>query len=142
MTPANEICESGYWKLIYSVPHPDVFWYRLNGMGAQKSSCNTFSIYISRKTWMKYSLRILKNKNLFKRLKYPSSNVLSIKHFWHSATITEGFRVSLNYPILNFKKNGMSKKRLDAALILKTMEVSKTDFPLQHNRHEIGNPQM
>ena len=31
---------------IYAMPHPDVFWYRVNGMGAQKSSCNTFSIYI------------------------------------------------------------------------------------------------
>ena len=36
----------------------------------------------------------------------------------------------------------MSKKRLDAALIFKTMEVPKTDFPLRHNRPEIGNPQM
>ena len=53
---------------------------------------------------MKYSLRILKNKNLSKRLKYPSPNELSIKYFWHSATIIGGFRVSLNYPILNFKK--------------------------------------
>ena len=33
-----------------------------------KKFFNTFSIYISRKTWMKYSLRIHKNKNLFKRL--------------------------------------------------------------------------
>ena len=36
-----------------SLSYPDVFWYRLNGMGAQKcaqkSSCNTFSIYFSRK---------------------------------------------------------------------------------------------
>ena len=53
---------------------------------------------------MKYSLRILKNKNLFKRLKYPSPNALNIKYFWHSATIIGGFRVSRNYPILNFKK--------------------------------------
>ena len=30
-----------------SVPHPHVFWYCLNGMGAQESSCNTFSKYIS-----------------------------------------------------------------------------------------------
>ena len=26
------------------MPHPDVFWYCLISMGAQKSSCNTFSI--------------------------------------------------------------------------------------------------
>ena len=28
------------------VPHPDVLWYRLNGMATQKSFCNTFSIYM------------------------------------------------------------------------------------------------
>ena len=31
---------------------------------------------------MKYSLQILKNKNLFKRRKYPSPNALNIKYFW------------------------------------------------------------
>ena len=31
---------------------------------------------------MKFSLQILKNKNLFKRLKYSLSNALSIKYFW------------------------------------------------------------
>ena len=50
---------------------------------------------------MKYSLQILKNKNL--------SNVLPQMHwtsniFGHSATTIGGFWVSLNYPILNFKK--------------------------------------
>ena len=34
-------------NLLFSGPQPDVFWYGLNGMDAQKSSCNTFSIYIS-----------------------------------------------------------------------------------------------
>ena len=29
---------------VRTVPHPDVFWYRLNSMGAQKSSCNFFHI--------------------------------------------------------------------------------------------------
>ena len=38
-----------------AVPHPHVFWYRLNGMGspkkwAQKSPCNTSSIYITCET--------------------------------------------------------------------------------------------
>ena len=31
---------------------------------------------------MKYSLQILKNKNLFKRLKYSLPNALNIKYFW------------------------------------------------------------
>ena len=39
---------------LLGVPHPDVIWYGLNGMGTQKmgpnSSCNTFSLYISPKS--------------------------------------------------------------------------------------------
>ena len=39
---------------LLAVTHPHVFWHRLNGMGAQKmhpkSSCNTFPVYISRKS--------------------------------------------------------------------------------------------
>ena len=31
---------------------------------------------------MKYSLQILKNKNLFKRHKYPSPTALNIQYFW------------------------------------------------------------
>ena len=31
---------------------------------------------------MKYNPQILKNKKLFKRLKYPSTNALNIKYFW------------------------------------------------------------
>ena len=31
---------------------------------------------------MKYNLQILKNKNLFKRVKHPSPNALNIKYFW------------------------------------------------------------
>ena len=50
--------------------------------GAQISSFNTFSIYISCRNWMKYSLQILKNKNIFKRHKYPFPNVWDIKYFW------------------------------------------------------------
>ena len=63
-----------------AVPHPDAFWYRLNGMGAQKmcprSSYNTFSIAISLKNSTKYSLLILKNKIFFKKPKYPSPDAL------------------------------------------------------------------
>ena len=70
-----------------------------------KSSCNLFSIHISCLNYMKYSIRIVKNKNLFKRHKYPSPNAFSIKYFWTlSCNHWGGFWVSLNYPILNFKK--------------------------------------
>ena len=49
---------------------------------SQKSSYNTFTIYISHKSLMKYNLQILKNKTLFKRHKYSSPNALNIKSFW------------------------------------------------------------
>ena len=72
-----------------SVSHPDAFWYHLSGIGAQKNAPKkvlvwkkNFSIHNSRKTWMKYNLQILKNKKLFKRLKYPSTNALKITYFW------------------------------------------------------------
>ena len=39
---------------------------------------------------MKYSLRILKNKNLFKRHKYPSPEAFNIKYNnWEFLSITE-----------------------------------------------------
>ena len=42
------------WSNSYSLLHPDVFWYRLNGVGTQKNVpkkvFDTFSIYISYKT--------------------------------------------------------------------------------------------
>ena len=102
-----------------SVPHPDVFWYRLNARYerpkkcAQKNSCNTFSIYISRKN---YSLRILKNNFFFKRHKYLSLNVLNIKYFW---TLNNNHWEFLGITKLSNSKlqeNGMLKKRLDAVL--------------------------
>ena len=40
---------------------------------------------------MKYSLQILKNKNLFKRHKYPSPNALNIKYFWTLSYNNWGF---------------------------------------------------
>ena len=59
---------------------------------AQKGSCNTFSIYIWRKNYVKYSLWILKNKNLFKRHKYTLnikySRALSYNH-WGFLHITK-----------------------------------------------------
>ena len=55
-----------------------------------KSSCKTFSIYISRKNWIKYSLRILKNKkftggtHILPQMHWTSNN------FGNSATTTMG----------------------------------------------------
>ena len=54
---------------------------------------------------MKYSLQILKNRNLFKRHKYPSPNAWNIKMFLDPQLYKHWrFWVSLSYPILNFKK--------------------------------------
>ena len=66
---------------------------------------------------MKYSLRILKNKNLFNRRKYPSQNALNIKYFWPLSYNHWGFLggiTELSNPQL--QENCMPKKRLDAAL--------------------------
>ena len=104
---------------VNAVSHPDVFWCRLNAAvwapkkGAQKSSYNTFSIYISHKNWMKYSYEYLKTK-IF-------TNILPQMH-WTSVFLDTQlqplgvFGVSQNYPILNLKKTVFPKKRLDAAL--------------------------
>ena len=59
---------------------------------------------------MKYSIQILKIKNLFKRRKYPSPNAMSSNIFEPSATTIGGFGVSLNYLILNLRKR-YSRKR-------------------------------
>ena len=89
---------------LYAVPHPDVFWYHLNGMGVQKNTPKkvlvTLFLYIFHvKTKFNIAgLRKLKNKNLFKRHKYSSPNVLNIRYFgalsynhWGSLGITKLF---------------------------------------------------
>ena len=55
--------------LTMAVPHSDLFWYCLNGMGAQKKKCaqktycNIFSISISNKNYMKQSHLVEKHKS-------------------------------------------------------------------------------
>ena len=94
----------------FTVPHRDVFWYFLNGMGAQKNAPKKFLVtlfpYIFHgKTKLNIVYEYLKTK-IFSKDKYPSPNALNIKYFW---TLRynhwgggEGL-VSLNYQILNFK---------------------------------------
>ena len=91
-----------------AAPHPDVFWYRLNGMGAQKNVTKdrvTFFLYLFLvQTEWNIVYEYLQTK-IFSR----DTNILPQTHwtsniFGHSATTTGGFSVSLNYPILNFKK--------------------------------------
>ena len=73
---------------------------------------------------MKYSLKILKNKNLYNRHKYPSPKTLNIEHFWTLSYNHWVFLVSLNHPILNFKKKSMLKNRLDIALVYETLKTA------------------
>ena len=99
------------------MPHPCVFWYRLNGMDAQQSSCNTFFIYISNANWMKYSLQIPKNKNIFKRHIYPFPNALNIKYFWTLSYNHWEFLGITKLSNPSLQEKGMPKKRLGAALL-------------------------
>ena len=71
------------------VLHPDLFWYRLKGMGAKKIAFFPYIFFINSKL---NSLRILKYKNLFKRHKHPSPSALNIKYLGPTATTIGIFR--------------------------------------------------
>ena len=101
---------SMFWYIILKiVPHPDVFWYCLNGMCAQKNTpkkvlTTIFPFIFHIKSKRNIAYKYLKTKT-FSR----DTNILLQMHwisniFGHSATAIEGFWVSLNYWILNFKK--------------------------------------
>ena len=70
---------------------------------------------------MKYSQQILKNKNLFKRLKYSSSNALNIKYSW---TLSYNYRRVFGF--LTSKKRYAQKK-------------SACGTVMQHSRQPIQN---
>ena len=70
---------------------------------------------------MKYSLQILKNKNLFKRLKYPFPNALDIKYFWTLSGNHWGFFGITKLSNLQLQEKGMYKKHLDVALVHETL---------------------
>ena len=67
---------------------------------------------------MKYNPQILKNKKLFKRLKYPSTNALNIKYFWTLSYNKWGVWGITKLSNPELQQNGMPKKRLDAALVV------------------------
>ena len=62
---------------LYAVSHPNIFWYHLSGMGAQKNT---------------------PQKSILPQMHW-TSNI-----FWHSVATIGVFWASLNYSILNFKK--------------------------------------
>ena len=70
-----------------SVPHPDMFgavgkvWVPKNNTYIPQAILPCI-IYVKTKC---NSLQILKNKNLFKRHKYPSLNSSNMKYFWNTS---------------------------------------------------------
>ena len=104
----KELQEKEAQKRLKSVPHLDVFWYRLDGMGAKKKVPKKVIVslfpYISRKNWMKYSLQI------------SFSKCIEHQKFWKLSYNYWGFLgvTTLSNPWL--QENGMAKKRLDMVL--------------------------
>ena len=93
-----------------TVPHPDVFWYRLNGIGTHKNAPKKVLV-----TLFPY-IFLVKPKTKFKRLEYPSPNALKIKQFW---TLHYNYLEVLGITKLSnlqLQENGIPRKRLDAAL--------------------------
>ena len=90
-----------------AVPQPDVFWYRLNGMDAQKNAPKKVLVAL-----FSYIFHVKTKSNIA----YPSPNALNIKYFW---TLSYNHWEFLSITKLSnpyFKENGMPKKCLDAAL--------------------------
>ena len=95
--------------------HPDMLWYRLNGMGAQKNAPKKVLvtlfpyIFLVKPKWnivYEYlKIKIFSRDSNIRPQMHWTSNI-----FGHSATIIGSFWVSLNYPILNFKKTVCPKK--------------------------------
>ena len=90
------------------VQHPDIFWYRVNGMDALKNAPTKVLV-----TLFPYTFHVKTNSNIvYKYLKPKSFQETQIsfpKCIKHQIFLTLsynywGFWVSLNYPILNFKK--------------------------------------
>ena len=63
-TDERERCNTRFTNKVsvQAVPHPDVFWYRLDGRGTQKN--------------------MPKKQKSFQETIYPSPNALNIKYFW------------------------------------------------------------
>ena len=94
---------------LYAMPHPDVFWYHLNGMGAQRNTPKKLLVTLFPYIFhVKTKLNIV-YKNLKTKIFSRDTNLLPQMHwtsniFEHSVTTIGVFCTSLNYPILNFKK--------------------------------------
>ena len=93
----------------FIVVHPDVFWYHLNSMGNQKSVPKKFLVILFPYIFFLKTKWNIVYHNLKTKIFSRNTNILCQVHWTsnivgHSARIIWGFLVSLNYPILNFKK--------------------------------------
>ena len=100
---------------LYAVPHLDVFWYRLNAMGARKNTPEKVLATLFPYTFHAKTKLNIVYENLKRKIFSRDTNILLQMHwtsnsFGLSVATIGGFWVSLNYPIPNF--NGTSKKRL------------------------------
>ena len=82
----RERCNTRSMKKVYeqAVSHPDVFWDRLDGMGTHKNTP--------------------KKQKSFQETHISFPKCIEHQIFLDTTTTIGGFWVSLNYPILNFKK--------------------------------------
>ena len=85
-TDERERCNTRFTNKVsvQAVPHPDVFWYRLDGRGTQKNTP--------------------KKTEIFSRDHISFPKCIEHQIFLGTAATIGIFWVSLNYPILNFKK--------------------------------------
>ena len=115
------------------MPHPDLFWYRLNGMGAKKvrpksSFEETLFLYIFHvKTKSNIVYEYLRTK-IFSR----DTNILPqthwISYFWTLSYNHWGVLSITKLSNPNFKKTVCPKKRLDAALKGTLMQIWKSPY--------------
>ena len=96
-------------KSIQLILHPEVFWYGLNGMGAQKSALKKVLVTLFPYIFHVKTKRNIVNNYLKTNFFSRDTNILPQMHWMSNifgplTTTIRGFWVSLNYLILNFKK--------------------------------------
>ena len=117
MTVLVFICQ--FWEVVQMTSFLEYFWetyfkYKLQDSAASRCILvpferygrpkNVFPCMFHVKPKWNIVYKYLKSKKFFKIPKYRSQTHWTSNIFVHSATIIGGLGVSLNYPILNFKK--------------------------------------
>ena len=122
--------------MIYQVihnAHPDVFWYCLKGMVIQKKVLKkvfvtVFPFIFHIKTEWNIVYEYSKTKT-FQETQTSFPKCIEHQIILETTTIG-GFWVSLNYPILNFKKTVMSKKLFNYERVISLLPLLMDEFQL------------